>query len=72
MLQKLETVLTSQHCQRSELVKEVIDFYGVDFSHPDCLVTQLTLLHTNLKSPTDLLSIFSYLKSFSSAEKMLK
>ena len=30
----------------------------------------LTLLQTNLESPTDLFSIFSYLKSLVSAEKM--
>ena len=35
-------------------MKEVIDFYGADFSHPDRLEMQLTLLHTNLESPTDL------------------
>lgn len=70
MLQKLETILTTQQCQGSETVKEVIDFYGADFSHPDRLETQLTLLHTNLKLPTDLFSVFSYLKSLSSAEKL--
>ena len=63
MLQKLETILTSQQCQVSEAVKEVIDFYGADYSHPDRLETQLTLLHTNLVSSTDLVSVFSYLKS---------
>ena len=68
MLQKLETILTSQQSQVSEAVKEVIDFY--DYSHPDRLETQLTLLHTNLESYTDLLSVFSYLKSLSSAEKV--
>ena len=66
MLQKLETILilTTQQYQGSEVVKEVVTFYGTDFSHIDRLETQLTLLHTNINSPTDLLSVFSYLKSF--------
>ena len=50
-------------------MKEVVTFYGTDFSHIDRLETQLTLLHTNINSPTDLLSVFSYLKTLSSAEK---
>ena len=54
MPQKLETILTTQQCQGSDTVKEVIDFYVADFSHPDRLEMQLTLLHTNLESPTDL------------------
>ena len=65
-----EIPLPTRQCQGSEAVKEVIDFYGADFSPPDSLETQLTLLHTNLESPTDLFSVFSYLKSLSSAEKM--
>ena len=63
MLQKLETILTTQQRQGSEVVKEVVTFYGTDFSHTDRLETQLTLLHTNINSPTDLLSVFSYLKT---------
>ena len=47
----------AQQCQRSETVKEFIDFYGADFSHPDRLEIQLTLLHTNLESPSDLVTI---------------
>ena len=71
MLQKLETTLTTvqQPLQESEVVKEVMKFYGADFSHPDRLETQLTLLHTSLESPTDLMSIITYLKSLSSVEK---
>jgi hypothetical protein len=48
MLQKLETILTTQQHHGSEVVKEVITFYGTDFSHLDRLETHLTLLRTNV------------------------
>ena len=68
MLQKLETILTTQQCQGSEVVKEVVTFYGTDFSHIDRLETQLTFLHTNINSPTDLLSVLATSR-LSSVEK---
>jgi len=71
MLQKLETLLTTlQQLQRSEALKDVVEFYGTDFSQPARLETQLTLLHSNKEQPlTDLQSVVAYLKSLSIAEK---
>ena len=71
MLQKLETVVTSlQQPQQSEALKEIVNFYGDDFSHPDRLQTQLTLLHAGTEQPlTDVRSLVVYLKSLSSAER---
>lgn len=58
MLQKLETIVTSQYVQQlqlSEAVKDVVEFYGADFSHPDRLQTQLNVFHTSTEeSLTDL------------------
>ncbi|KAI6656107.1 Zinc finger MYM-type protein 1-like [Oopsacas minuta] len=72
MMQKLETVLTSvQQPQLSEGIKDVVEFYCPDFNHPDCLLTQLNILHTSTDNPmTDLESIVTHLKSLGIAERV--
>ena len=57
MLQKLETVVTTvKQTQISDVVKDVLDFYGADLGHPDRLQTQLANCSPqgkvcNLKAP---------------------
>ena len=65
MLHKLETILTNiEQPQHSEMVKDVLSFYGNDFNQSDRLQTQLHLLHTGSdRSLTDLQSVVTYLKS---------
>ena len=70
MLQKLETVLTVQQPQQSDMIKDVVSFYGADLNHPVRLQTQLNALHTGTeRSLTDLELIVSYLKSLNNVEK---
>jgi hypothetical protein len=72
MLRKLEAAVTTvEQRHPSETVKEIVEFYGADFSNTDRLQSQLTLLHTSTEdSLMDLQSITTYLKSLSSAEKI--
>ena len=71
MLQKLERVLTTYPLSPdSELVKDVISFYGGDFHTQDRLVTQLHAMHAGNEIPLkDLSSVVSYLKSLSSTSQ---
>ena len=70
MLQNQTIVTAVQSSQVSKAIKDVVEFYGADFSSRDSLQTQLTVLCTSKEqSLTDLQSVVTYLKSLSSAEK---
>ena len=54
----------------SELVSNVLQFYGDDFQNKDCPLIQLYSIHTSSDvALTDLSSIVSYLKSLDSASQ---
>ena len=58
--------------QLSEAIKEVVEFLGADFNHPDMVCqTQLKVIHTSTeKSLTGLDSIVTDLNSLGNAEKV--
>jgi hypothetical protein len=65
MLQKLELLITSENdSTKSDLAKDVVQFYGTDFSSTETLLTQLHLLKTGTgKQLNDFQSIVSYFKT---------
>lgn len=73
MLKKLETLLTTVDSSlRSELLKEVVEFYHSDFGNENLVQTQLTLLHANSteeSSLEDLQSVITYLETLTSVQK---
>ena len=69
MLKKLEVMLTNETLQCSNVIKDVMTFYGNDFDNAVRVETQLSLMHSSGTSMADLKSIITYLKSLSNIEK---
>lgn len=71
VLQKLEVaLLEKQDVQRSEVVNEVVRFYGDDFNQKDHLEAQLAQLHAGSEKALDnVQAVLEYLQSMSSAER---
>ena len=71
VLQKLEVALLEKRdVQRSEVVNEVVQFYGDDFNHKDHLEAQLAQLHAGSeKALDDVQAVLEYLQSMLSAER---
>ena len=71
VLQKLEVALLEKRdVQRSEVVNEMVQFYGDDFNHKDHLEAQLAQLHAGSeKALDDVQAVLEYLQSMSSAER---
>ena len=71
ILQKLEVaLLEKQEVQRSEVVKEVVQFYGDDFNHKDHLEAQLIQLHAGSEQALDnVQTVIEYLQSLSTTER---
>ena len=63
-------MLEKRDFQRSEVVKEVVEFYGDDFSHKDHLEAQLIQLHAGSEQALDSVqTVMEYLQSLSTAER---
>ena len=63
-------MIEKQEEQRSEVVKEVVQFYGDDFNHKDHLEAQLTQLHAASERALDNIQmVIEYLQSLSVTER---